>query len=127
MTHAQLEAIRAKRAEAAAARERLIEGRLTGRERQVEEAHLVALHGEILALEAAADAPSPHPKASEIAALTPAEAAKRAAELRERPEYQSASARDKDGNLLMTTGQREALLAEHVELIRRAAEPADAA
>lgn len=123
MTLEQLDAIRAVKAEIAAARKRLLDGQpMTNEERNLEQERLLGLTKKQLDLEEAANALAPHPKAAEIAKLSPQAAASRAAELRKRPEYYDGSARDKDGNLVATLGQRAALIAEHTELMKRAGE-----
>jgi hypothetical protein len=122
VTYEQLEAIRAKRREIDATRERLLTAPMAWAERQLEEQHLSSLTGQLLAIEEAGNAPPPHPKAAEIAKLTPAQAEAAAKAIRERPEYWTPGKRDADGNPALTREQHTELVAEHTELLRRASE-----
>ncbi len=119
MTFEQLEAIRAKRIEIDATRERITDRVMAQAERQVEVARLSELTRQLLELEEAAESPPPAPN-PEIAKLTPEAAAARAKAIRDRPEFWNHSKTDADGNPALSREKHQALVAEVVQLDARA-------
>lgn len=122
MTLAALDAQLATRTEIAAARERIYSGRVFGADLQLESQRLVLLTAKLLELEEAAQSKAPPPN-PEFAKLPAEEAGKRAAAIRDRPEYwRPDSTFDKDGARVITREAHQALVREHHELVSRATE-----
>lgn len=123
MTLEQLEAIRAVKVEIATTRARILKGGMGNEERELEQQRLLSLTERQLQFEAAAEPTPPPPAVPDIAKIPPAEAAKRAAAIRARPEYwKPGTTLKEDGSPVISRAAHEQLRSELVELDARAGE-----
>lgn len=102
-------------------------GGLTHAQRELELERLSAINEELASLAAKSAPPPPPPVLKDVGSITAETAAKRAAEIRARPEYWKPNLRDKDGQLVITAEAHANLVREHSELLARAAEDASQA
>jgi hypothetical protein len=121
---AEIQAEGAKRARREELFTQLASGRLRGDAERIAREELEATDAELAAI---AEGRAPVPTAPVLAdpkSISREEAAKRAAEIRAKPEYWNPHRRDAEGKLLITAEAHTQLVREHSELLARAADEA---